>query len=157
MLRTENKIEIHAPADLVYQLAAHVENWPRILAHYRYVTVHDRGVGPDPQVHVGMSAQRSGIPVRWAATQALHPAVRRITYHHVEGFTKGMEVEWRIEECDGGITRATILHTLTSPSAWLRSSMAEYVIGHIFVEHIADETLHGIKRHAELIAMGTTA
>lgn len=157
MLRTENTIDIHAPADLVYELAAHVENWPRILAHYRYVTLGDRGVGPDLQARVAMSARRSGIPVRWAATQALHPAVRRITYRHVEGFTKGMDVEWRIEECDGGITRATIVHTLTSSSAWLRSSMAEYVIGHIFVEHIACETLRGIKRQAESLAMGTTA
>jgi uncharacterized membrane protein len=157
VLQTENVIEISAPADLVYDLAANVENWPHILTHYRYVTMlQDPGAGADDGTRVEMSALRSGIPVRWGAWQALHPAERRITYHHVAGFTKGMDVEWRIEQRADGTTHVTILHALTSASAWLRSRIAEYVMGHIFVEHIADETLRGIKRQAESLAAGST-
>lgn len=158
MLQTKNAIEIRAPADLVYDLAAAVERWPEILAHYRYVTrVPDPETGAAEPRRVTMSASRSGIPVRWGALQALHPSERRITYQHVAGFTKGMDVEWRIDERDDGIADVTIFHTLISPSAWLRSRVAEYVIGHIFVEHIADETLRGIKRQAESLTAETTA
>lgn len=158
MLRTENVIEIFAPADLVYDLAARVEHWPEILAHYRCVTLlDDPAGGSNNRARVNMSARRGRIPVGWGASQTLHPSDRRINYHHVTGFTKGMDVEWRIEDRGNGDTHVTIVHSLTSPYPWLRFSIAEYVIGHIFVEHIADQTLRGIKVRAEShVAAGTT-
>lgn len=158
MLRTENAIEIFAPADLIYDLAADVENWPRILQHYRYVTLpRDSAAGSDHRARVNMGALRGRIPVRWGASQVLHRSGRRINYHHVTGFTRGMDVEWRIEDRGNGVTYVTIVHALTSPYPWLRSGIAEYVIGHAFVEHIADQTLRGIKLRAEsLVAAGTT-
>lgn len=158
MLRTENHIEIVAPADLVYHLAADVGNWPDMLPHYRYVTLfNDPAARSETSRRIKMGARRGRIPVRWTAWQSLEPSSRTIKYHHTGGFTTGMDVEWRIEARDGGRVRATIVHVMRSPSPWLRSRIAEYIIGHLFVEHIADQTLRQIKAQAETqTATGTT-
>lgn len=155
-LRTVNEIIIAAPADTVYALAADVAAWPRILPHYRYVTVLDHPASsPEYRPTVKMGARRTRIPVGWTSSQLLRPGERRINYFHLRGVTRGMEVEWRIEEVDEG-TRATIVHVLNSPYPWLRSRIARYVVGRLFVEHIAERTLHGIKRQAEMDVAGVT-
>jgi ribosome-associated toxin RatA of RatAB toxin-antitoxin module len=150
VLETHNAIFIHAPAGIVYELAADIPRWPDILDLYRYVRVLDM---PDDSAHtlrrrVKMCARRAGIPVQWTASQVLRPDEYRVMYHHVGGVTKGMDADWRIEPRDDG-SRVTIFHALTSPRFWLRSGLAEYVLGKVFVEHITDRTLQGIKAQAE--------
>jgi ribosome-associated toxin RatA of RatAB toxin-antitoxin module len=148
-LHTENTATISAPGDVVFDLAAHIERWPRILPHYRYVRVLSAS-GPFERV-VHMGASRDGIPVRWTSVQELDPEGGEIRYRHVEGVTRGMRVLWRIVESQG-VTRVSIHHDLEPQRWWLTVPVAEYVVGRLFVEYIAGKTLAGIKRQAERIS-----
>jgi ribosome-associated toxin RatA of RatAB toxin-antitoxin module len=145
LLETLNEITIAASPDLVYRLAEDVARWPEILPHYRYVRVLEQE--PDRR-RVKMAAFRDFIPVSWTSIQELDPVHRRITYRHVGGITKGMDVIWQIEP-DGKGTRVTISHELPGPHGLLLLPPARMVAGRFFITTIADRTLRGIKREAE--------
>lgn len=148
-MHTENHILIKAPAGRVYELAARVEDWPRILPHYRYVDLIDPAVGGDRRSRlVKMGATRSHVPVSWTSVQHLDPRKRRVRYRHVAGVTRGMDVLWTLEPVGEG-TRVTIEHDLQSGRWWLRPWPSHYIVGRLFVESIADRTLAGVKRAAE--------
>jgi len=95
-----------------------------------------------------MAARRTGVPVSWTSTQELRPEEGRILYLHVGGVTRGMRVEWQLERCDRGV-QARILHDLRYLRPWLRFPLARWVTGRVFVSHVADRTLRGLKREAE--------
>lgn len=156
MIHTLNHISIRAPAALVYDLAADIARWPELLSHYRYVHILEQG-GQEPggkTTRVArMAASRSGIPVSWTSVQLLDPERIRIRYHHIGGVTRGMDVEWRIDAFDHG-SQVTIEHDLTPASGLLRVPLAPRIAGDVFISHIADQTLRGIKRHAESGAAG---
>jgi ribosome-associated toxin RatA of RatAB toxin-antitoxin module len=103
---TANEIVIHGDPDRVYALASLVEDWPTFLPHYRWVRVYGRDGN---RRTVEMAAWRTGIPVRWVSHQWLWPEERRITFRHIGGLSRGMEVEWRIEvqEATGDRVQAT--------------------------------------------------
>lgn len=146
-MHTENVIDMNAPVEVVYALAADIPAWPRILPHYRYVRPLP-GYGEDAQSRaVAMSASRSGIPVRWSAIQKLHPAAHRVVYHHIGGLTRGMDVVWEIEERDGRC-HVSILHDLAG-AWWFHVPLGRFIASRLFIGHIADRTLREIKRHAE--------
>jgi len=54
-----NSIVMHAPKVAIFETAANLELWPKILPHYRYIRFLERGA--DRNVVV-MAARRSGIP-----------------------------------------------------------------------------------------------
>ena len=54
-----NSIVMHAPKMSIFETAANLELWPKILPHYRYIRYLDRS--PNRNVVV-MAARRSGIP-----------------------------------------------------------------------------------------------
>jgi ribosome-associated toxin RatA of RatAB toxin-antitoxin module len=148
-LHTENTIMIRADAGEVYGLAAAVERWPEILPHYRWVRIlEDDGKG---RRLVEMAARRDWFPVRWRAEQRLFPDVPRITFRHVGGVTKGMEVEWTFATQGGGVVRVAILHDLPRLAGWplIGDLAAERIVGPFFVSHIAGKTLGRIKELAE--------
>jgi uncharacterized membrane protein len=148
-MHTDNWIFINAPVHRVYELASRVEDWPRFLWHYRYVDLIYTAVGGDRRSRlVKMGAKRSGIPVSWTSLQHLDPRRRRIRYRHVGGVTRGMDVLWSLEPGDGG-TLVTIEHDLLSSRWWLRPRPSAYIVGTLFVESIADQTLAGVKHEAE--------
>jgi uncharacterized membrane protein len=148
-MHTTNRIFISAPPRRVYTLAALVEEWPRLLRHYRYVDLLDTAVGGDRRSRlVRMGASRSGIPVSWTALQHLDPRERRVRYRHVGGVTWGMDVLWTLEPRAGG-TQVTIEHEQVTSRWWLRPPAVANIVGALFVEAIADRTLAGVKRAAE--------
>lgn len=155
-MRTENRMTVHAPPEIVFALAADVERWPALLPHYRYVRVLG-GAGGRSRLPVDrtveMSATRSGIPVHWTSTQTLHPEAGQILYRHIRGVTRGMEVAWEIERC-AAVVEVRILHQLDRPTGLLRVPGGTWVAGHVFITHIAAQTLAGIARHAEASARG---
>jgi hypothetical protein len=118
------------------------------LPHYRWVSVLERK--GDVKL-VEMAASRDGIPVRWQAVQQLFPDVPRITFRHVRGVTRGMDVEWWFEEQDGQ-TLVRIRHDLTLRWPLVGDWIADRVIGPQFVENIARKTLRRIKALAEQTA-----
>ena len=80
---------ISAPLETVFRLAARVEDWPYLLAHYRAVEV--RAERPEGRL-VSMAAFRRGVPVpvRWKALQTLELDTGKVLYRHVGGVTRGM-------------------------------------------------------------------
>ncbi|GAC1308574.1 MAG: hypothetical protein NVS2B3_04590 [Vulcanimicrobiaceae bacterium] len=148
MTHTSNEIEIAAPAEAIYALAAATERWPEILPHYRYVRVVARD-GATRVVEMG--ATRDGIPISWTAEQtddALRPEIR---FRHIRGWTRGMDVRWRFEPSAMG-TRVTIDHQLQFRFPFASEWLGRHVVGDFFVRDVASKTLARIKALAEAAA-----
>ncbi len=127
--------------DAVFAYAARVEDWPRLLPHYRDVrVVESRG---NARI-VEMRARRGAIPVWWWARQVLLPAEGRIRYTHVRGVTAGMEVEWRLAPAGDGVA-VTIVHDLSLRWPIVGRAVADWIIGPQFVGPISGATLRRIK------------
>jgi ribosome-associated toxin RatA of RatAB toxin-antitoxin module len=144
-MHTANTVTINGDPDRIFELAANIQDWPRILPHYRYVIVEERD---DRHKLARMGASRDGFPVKWRATQELVPEEGRILFRHVGGITKGMDVEWRFQPELVGV-RVTIRHELSYPVPILGPLFAEYVVGRLFVQNIAGKTLNCIKQMVE--------
>jgi Polyketide cyclase / dehydrase and lipid transport len=143
----ENHIEITASAETVLRFASRVEDWPRILAHYRLVRIC--AVRSEGRI-VEMSAVRRPvpIPVRWRAIQHIDAERSRVLYRHIGGVTRGMEVEWLIRPAGPG-AGVTIVHRFAPRWPWPGQWIARHVVCGFFVHAIADSTLAGIKRACE--------
>src|SRR5205823_4840835 len=63
-----NSLLMHAPKMTIFETAANLELWPKILPHYRYIRFLERG--SDRNVVV-MAAERSGIPISWTSEQII--------------------------------------------------------------------------------------
>jgi ribosome-associated toxin RatA of RatAB toxin-antitoxin module len=144
-MHTENSVVIHAPLDVIYRYASEIDHWPEILPHYRWVRVMRR----DGNRRLAeMAARRDWIPVRWTAVQELFPDTPQITYHHVGGITKGMDVVWTFERRPEEI-KVSIQHDLQLRWPLIGGWVTDRVIGPLFVAYIAGKTLHTIKTLAE--------
>lgn len=151
MIRTDQHVTV-APTDIVFHIAADVERWPAILPHYRWVRFEEkkafgRGV-------VEMAAWRDLLgPVRWPtwwkSEMEADPDEPIVRYHHVDGVTKGMDVEWLFLPGNGDTT-VRIIHEWDGPRWPLISSFAaNRIIGPRFVSFIAQRTLQGVCAEAE--------
>ncbi len=162
MHHTANEIIIHGDPDRIYELAAAVEEWPTFLPHYRWVRVFGR---EGNRRTVEMAAWRTGIPVRWLSHQWLWPEERRITFRHIGGLSRGMDVEWRItplaetagaERQSAGRSghsppgvRVTITHAMRLEVPIVRTPPGQWVVGELFVKAVASRTLACLKRRVE--------
>ena len=151
---TVDRISIRAPAERVFQVAADIERWPRILAHYRWVRFLERdATGGGGGGVVEMAAWRPFGPVRypawWVSQMTVNGAAGEIRYRHLRGITRGMDVVWRVVPRGSGAD-VTIEHRWRGP-AWplVGGWIARGLIGPVFVHGIASRTLAGIKRHLE--------
>ncbi|HET6551403.1 MAG TPA: SRPBCC family protein [Solirubrobacter sp.] len=140
------RIAIRAPAARIFALAADVEQWPRILPHYRYVR---RLAAANGERRFAMGASRGPIPVRWETTQRPLPDRGVIEFTHTGGVTRGMAVAWRLVERGDGITDVSIEHELHLAWPLIGRFAAERVIGPQFIDAIAGRTLRRIKLLAE--------
>ena len=139
------RVRMRADPDTIYALAAAVEDWPRILPHYRWVRVLRRD---GRRRLVEMAASRDGIPVRWTAIQTLDPAERRIAFRHVRGVTRGMEVAWSLVPGEHGVL-VSIWHAFHPGWPLVPDALVSLVVGRFFVDNIASKTLERIKALAE--------
>jgi hypothetical protein len=139
------RVQIAAPFERVFGLAADIERWPRILPHYRYVRRVSTGDGAD---EFEMGARRGIIPVAWRATQRPLPDERRIEFHHTGGVTRGMDVAWRFAGSENSWD-VSIEHDLDLAWPLIGEFAAEHVIGPQFIDAIARRTLRTIKGIAE--------
>ncbi len=136
---------IAAPYERIFDLAADVERWPRILPHYRYVRpVAD----PNGERRFAMGARRGPIPVSWEAIQRPMRNERRIEFVHTGGVTRGMWVAWRFEP-RGDAIDVSIEHRLDLRWPVIGELVARTVIGPQFIEAIAGRTLRRVKALAE--------
>ncbi len=122
-----NSIVMHAPRQLIFETAANLELWPKILPHYRYIQYLERT--PYRNIVV-MAAQRSGIPIKWTSAEEIDPDRVEVRFHHLKAFTKGMDVVWTFDETADGVL-VKIRHDLDFHPRFL-SPIASWIIGELF-------------------------
>lgn len=153
-METTNRILIHAPHERIFELASNVEDWGRILSHYRYVKVLKRD---GDHKWVRMSAWRDIVPVTWTAIETVEKGEEgrpgRITFRHIGGLVRGMDVEWSFHTNEKtGETLVTISHRLDDPPfpvKMLGRRLVGIIVGDGFIGNIAGKTLSAIKALAE--------
>ncbi len=136
---------VRAEPQRIFELASRVEDWPRLLPHYRWVHVL-----ADDWPHrrlVEMAARRDvlgplSVPLRWTAIETLYQENTRIEFEHVAGITRGMQVAWTIVPVPNAAhtVQVEIRHVFEphwpAPEALVRSVVGEY-----FVNGVARRTL----------------
>src|SRR4051794_13298919 len=143
-MRKTNSIVMHAPRPLIFETAANLELWPRILPHYRYIHYLERG--PDRNLVV-MAATRSGIPIKWTSIEEIDRERMEVRFSHQKAFTKGMDVVWTFTEIPDGVL-VEIHHQMKFRVPSL-APLAEPIIGDFFIHHVANKTLRCMKTYVE--------
>lgn len=139
-----NSIIMRASRAEIFETASNLENWPRILPHYRYIRYLERD--GDRNVVI-MAATRSGIPISWTSEQIIDHERIEVRFHHLKAFTKGMFVVWTFTETPAGVL-VEIAHQLNFRVRALAPLM-EPIIGDFFIGHVANRTLQCMKAHLE--------
>jgi ribosome-associated toxin RatA of RatAB toxin-antitoxin module len=148
-MQTGNSIIMQAPIGVIFETAADLEGWPRILPHYRYVRFLRRE--PERSI-VKMAAVRSGIPISWCSEFIVDRARTELRFLHLKAFTRGMHVVWRFKETPAGVL-VEIEHLLRFRMRFL-APLAEPIIGNFFIHHVANQTLRAMKAHLEAARTG---
>jgi len=147
-----NSILMHAPKTTIFDAAANLELWPKILPHYRYIRFLERG--RDRNIVV-MAARRSGIPISWTSEQTIDRERFEVRFLHLKAWTKGMHVVWTFSDvCDGVLV--TISHDLRFRIPAF-APIADPIIGDFFTHNIANKTLRCMKAYVEARADKVTA
>ena len=135
-----NSIVMRAPKREIFETAANLELWPKILPHYRYIRYLERS---EHRNLVVMAATRSGIPITWTSEQIIDRENCEVRFHHLKAFTKGMHVVWTFNETPDGVL-VEIVHDLQFS---IRASGADRrpIIGNFFIHHVASQTLRCMK------------
>jgi ribosome-associated toxin RatA of RatAB toxin-antitoxin module len=147
-----NSIIMCAPKMMIFETAANLELWPRILPHYRYIHYLEQSPGRNVVV---MAATRSGIPISWTSEQIIDRDRVEVRFHHLKAFTKGMRVVWTFQEVPDGVL-VEIKHDLAFRVKVL-APIADKIIGDFFIHHIANETLRCMKSYVEAHTNQVTA
>ena len=147
-----NSIIMCAPKMTVFETAANLELWPRILPHYRYIHYLERS--PSRNVVV-MAATRSGIPISWTSEQIIDRDRAEVRFLHLKAFTKGMRVVWTFQEAPAGVL-VEIKHDLAFRMKIL-APIVDKIIGDFFIHNIANKTLRCMKAYVEARANTVTA
>jgi ribosome-associated toxin RatA of RatAB toxin-antitoxin module len=143
-MHTGNSIIIQAPKAAIFETAANLELWPKILPHYRYIRYLERGADRNLVI---MAAVRSGIPISWTSEQIIDRTRNEVRFHHLKAFTKGMHVVWSFKETPAGVV-VEIVHDLRFRIPIL-APLAEPIIGNGFIRPVANKTLHCMKAYLE--------
>src|SRR5947207_15223051 len=98
-MHTGNSIIIHAPKSAIFETAANLELWAKILPHYRYIRYLERGIDRNLVV---MAAVRAGIPISWTSEQVIDRTRVEVRFHHLKAWTKRMDVVLTFREALAG-------------------------------------------------------
>ena len=139
-----NSIVMQAPKMSIFETAANLELWPKILPHYRYIQYLERS--PNRNVVV-MAATRSGIPISWTSEQIIDREKVEVRFNHLRAFTKGMRVVWTFEEMPDGVL-VKISHDLRFRISLL-APIVDLIIGDFFIHSVANKTLRCMKAYVE--------
>jgi aromatase len=153
-VHTETSVLMKGLRERIFTLGAAIEDWPIILPHYRSVVLTERAEQPDGAIHkvATMKAWRllpfGKIPVGWKTIQESNKETGLLHFVHIGGFTKGMDVYWRLTP-EGDATRVTITHDFTLRWPLIGAFIAHRIVGQFFVDAIARRTLNCIKAMVE--------
>jgi ribosome-associated toxin RatA of RatAB toxin-antitoxin module len=147
-----NSIIMQAPKSSIFETAANLELWPKILPHYRSIHYLERS--PNRNIVV-MAATRSGIPISWTSEQFIDPDKLEIRFHHLKAVTKGMRVVWTFQDVPTGVL-VEITHDLAFRVNFL-APIADKIIGDFFIHNIASKTLRSMRSYLEAVRNKVTA
>jgi ribosome-associated toxin RatA of RatAB toxin-antitoxin module len=139
-----NAIVMNAAEEIIFEAAADLEQWPTFLPHYRYIHYYEKG--PVRNI-VKMAANRGVVPVAWVSEQVIDRENREIRFKHLKAWTKGMKVVWKFRTLATGV-EVQIVHDLSFRVPPL-APLAEPIIGGLFINHVATQTLKHMKVHVE--------
>ena len=143
---------MQAPKMSIFETAANLELWPKILPHYRYIRYLERS--PNRSVVV-MAARRSGIPIKWTSEVIIDRQRVEIHFQHLKAFTKGMHVVWTFDERPDGVL-VEISHDLKFRVPAL-APIFNPIIGDFFIGNVANKTLRCMKSYVEARTNKVTA
>lgn len=143
-MQTTNSIVIKAPREAIFETAANLQLWPKILPHYRYIHYYESS---DTKNIVKMAALRDKIPISWVSEQVIDRKHMEVRFKHLRAFTKGMEVVWSFTPTREGV-QVEIDHELNFRIPSL-APLADKIIGDFFIGYIATRTLNCMKRYLE--------
>lgn len=143
-MQKNNSIIMQASKRDIFETAANLELWPKILPHYRYIRFLERS--PHRNLVV-MAAQRSGIPISWTSEQIIDREKLEIRFVHLKAWTKGMHVVWTFSDTPDGVL-VTISHDLRFRIPAL-SPIVDPIIGNFFIHNVANKTLRCMKAYME--------
>jgi ribosome-associated toxin RatA of RatAB toxin-antitoxin module len=143
-MHKSNSILMRVPKMTVFETAANLELWPRILPHYRYIRYLERSRCRNVVV---MAAMRSGIPVSWTSEQIIDRDRLEVRFRHLKAFTKGMRVVWTFQDVPAGVL-VEIKHDLAFRVKIL-APIADKIIGDFFIHDVANKTLRCMKSYIE--------
>ena len=147
-----NSLLMRAPKMAIFETAADLELWPKILPHYRYIRFLERG--RDRNIVV-MAARRSGIPISWTSEQTIDRERFEVRFLHLKAWTKGMHVVWTFSDARDGVL-VTISHDLRFRIPSL-APIVDPIIGKFFICNVANKTLRCMKAYVEARADKVTA
>jgi ribosome-associated toxin RatA of RatAB toxin-antitoxin module len=147
-----NSIVMRAPKMSIFETAANLELWPKILPHYRYIRYLERSADRNLVV---MAATRSGIPVTWTSEQIIDREKIEVRFHHLKAWTKGMRVVWTFQETPDGVL-VEIAHDMNFRIPVL-APIVDPIIGDFFISNVAGKTLRCMKDYVEARANRVTA
>lgn len=150
-MRKVNSIIMQAPKMSIFETAANLELWPKILPHYRYIRYLERN--PNRNVVV-MAAVRSGIPISWTSEQIIDRERLEVRFHHLKAWTKGMRVVWTFQETPSGVV-VQISHDMQFRIPAL-APLVDLIIGDFFIHNVANKTLRCMKQYVEARANRAT-
>ena len=146
-MHKEDSIIIKAPRASIFEAAADLSQWPRILPHYRWIRYLEKS--PYKNVVV-MGAKRGWIPIQWTSEQEIDHARFEVRFRHLKAFTKGMNVVWTFKETSEGV-HVNIAHDLKPTIPVIGPFITEWIIGNFFIHYIADQTLQYMKVYLETV------
>ena len=144
-MHKENSIVIKAPRARIFESAADLSQWPRILPHYRWIRYIDKS--PNKNIVV-MAAKRGWIPIQWTSEQEIDAERGEVRFHHLKAFTKGMNVVWTFTERSDGV-EVKITHELKPRIPLIGRFIVDSIVGDFFIHYIATRTLHHMKLYLE--------
>lgn len=144
-MHLEHETVMRAPLAAIFSLAADVERWPQLHPAYRWCRILERR----PQrITFEMGGRIRGWPARWTAVQEQFPHDGRIVFHHIRGLTTGMVVRWHLASGPEGV-RVRLVHDLVLAWPLIGRLASDLVVGPVFIDWIASQTLQSVKREVE--------
>ncbi|MGH2395859.1 MAG: type II toxin-antitoxin system RatA family toxin [bacterium] len=144
-MHLEHEALVRGPLDAIFAIATDVERWPQLHPAYRWCRVLERRPG---RLVFEMAGRFRGWPARWTAVQEQFPAERRIEFRHLRGITTGMTVQWRLQPESDGV-RVRLIHDLVLRWPLIGRLASDLVVGPVFIDWIASQTLRSVKREVE--------
>ncbi|NUS16885.1 MAG: cyclase [Streptomyces sp.] len=116
--RTSHRIEVAAPAGVVYGLIADAERWPLFFAPNVYVEPLDL---EGPEQRLRMWARAEGRITSWITRRTLDPGARRITFRQeaTSAAVDSMRGVWNVEQTADGSSLLTLERQFTAADGHL--------------------------------------